>query len=283
MNKSFSPSPWSYHPACQQFQIPLSDCLRQGKGRYSSAGQWPANSPIQVGPVSAPVGSLGCESHWDRFPYQICGACQASVWRKKGKPEIPLVGHRHCWESVSEVSELAPHMVPNQSVKSMCLSLLLTLLYNISLPPSSSVCPLKNRHQIAGEYLRMTYNCLVWIHPPRPCIVFSFISSSHSTLWGAVFINMNHEDLLRIWYFKHKRAFLWIHLLNHSPQINHKFYKLAHLGNYQIKPMRLRKKALESMTGLNSDSRVAEWGGLGDQGWQLLVTKREALGVAAEL
>ena len=74
-----------------------------------------------------------------------------------------------------------------------------------------------------------------------------------------------------------------MHLLNDSLQINHKFYKLAHLGNHQIKPMRLRKKAPDGMTRLNSDGNVTGWGGLGNQGWQLLVTKRDALGVAAGL
>jgi len=44
---------------------------------------------------------------------------------------------------------------------------------------------------------------------------------------------MNRKDLLRISYSKHKYAFLCMHLLNDSLQINHKFYKLAHLGNQQ--------------------------------------------------
>lgn len=70
-------------------------------------------------------------------------------------------------------------------------------------------------------------------------------------------------------------------ILNDSLQINHNLYKLAHLGNHQIQPVRLRTKAPAGTT--SSDGSVTEWGGLGDQGWQLLVTKRDTLGDAAGL
>lgn len=69
-----------------------------------------------------------------------------------------------------------------------------------------------------------------------------------------------------------------MHLLNYSLQINHKFYKLAHLGNCQLKPTRLGKAAPAGTTGLRYRT-----GWTGRPGWQLLVTEREALGVAAEL
>lgn len=46
------------------------------------------------------------------------------------------------------------------------------------------------------------------------------------------------------------------------------------MGNYQIKPMRLRKAAPAGVRRLNSDGSVTEWGGLGYKGWHLPVTIR---------
>lgn len=120
-------------------------------------------------------------------------------------------------------------------------------LHYLHHPPGthSPSLPTKEWHHIAGEHLggRMMSSCPTWIRSLHPCTGFPFNASFHSTLWGAAFRNMNHKGFLRIWYSKHKCDFLWIHLLHYSLQINDKFYKLAHLRNDQIKPVRLRKGA----------------------------------------
>lgn len=61
------------------------------------------------------------------------------------------------------------------------------------------------------------------------------------------------------------------------------FHKLAHLGNNQEKPARLREEALDGMARLSSHSSTIEQGGPRAQEWKLLVTKRDPPNVAAGL